>query len=68
MMKEGIVRGHLLSVARIRVDPAKVDVILNFPTPKIPTQVRSFIGYVGYYRFFIERKSKIALLHKILSP
>ena len=60
MMKEGIVLGHLLSVAGIRVDPAKVELILNFPTPKTPTQVHSFIGYVGYYRRFIEKFSKIA--------
>jgi hypothetical protein len=60
MMKEGIVLGHLLSAAGIRVDPAKVEVILNFPTPKTPTQVRSFIGYAGYYRRFIEKNSKIA--------
>jgi len=37
MMKEGIVLGHLLLVAGIWVDPTKVEVVLNFPTPKTPT-------------------------------
>lgn len=34
MMKKGIMLGHLLLFARIPVDPVKVEVILNFPTPK----------------------------------
>ena len=42
------------------MDPAKIKVILHFPTPKTPTQVRSFIGCVGYYRHFIENFAKVA--------
>ena len=57
MMEEGIVLGNLLSVAGIQVDPTKVEVILNFSTPKTPTQVCSFIGYASYYRKFIKRKN-----------
>lgn len=53
MMEEEIVLGHLLSAARIRVDPAKVEVILIFPTPMM---VCRFIGYLGYYIHFIEKK------------
>ena len=37
MMKEGIVSGHLLLVVGIQVDPTKVEVILNFHTPKTLT-------------------------------
>lgn len=33
MMEEGIMLGHMLSAAGIQVDPANVEVILNFPTP-----------------------------------
>ena len=54
IMEEGIVLGHLLSAAGIWLDPTKVEVILNFPTPKTPTMVHRFIGYDGYYRCFIE--------------
>ena len=39
MMQEGIVLGHFISVAGIQVDPAKVEVIQNFPTPKIQKEV-----------------------------
>lgn len=37
MRDKGIVLGHLISIAGIRVDPAKVEVILHFPVPKNPT-------------------------------
>lgn len=47
MMMKGIVSRHLLSVAGIWVDPARVEVILKFPTPKTLTQVHNFICYVS---------------------
>ena len=60
MMEEGIVLGHFLSVEGICMDPVKTKVIQHFPTPKTPTQVRSFIGCASYYRHFIENFSKVA--------
>ena len=59
MREEGVVLGHLLSTTGIQVDLAKVEVILHFPVPKTPTQVRSFIGCAGYYRRYIENFGKI---------
>lgn len=56
----GIVLGYLLSAEGIWIDLAKMKVILHFPTPKMPTQVRSFIGCAGYYRHFIENFVKVA--------
>ena len=55
MREEGIVLGHFLLVVGIQVDLAKVEVILNFPVPKTPTQVRSFIGCASYYKRFVEK-------------
>ena len=60
MREEGEVLGHFLSAAGIRVDPAKVEDILQFLVPKTPTQVHIFIGCVGYYKRFIENFAKIA--------
>jgi hypothetical protein len=60
MMEEGIVQGHFLSAEGIWMDPTKKKVIHHFPTPKIPTQVRIFIGCAGYYRHFIENFAKVA--------
>ena len=33
MMREGVVLGHLISYARIQVNPTKIQVILDIPTP-----------------------------------
>nr|GFA08077.1 putative reverse transcriptase domain-containing protein [Tanacetum cinerariifolium] len=34
----------------VHVDPAKVEAIKNWTAPKTPTEVRQFLGLVGYYR------------------
>lgn len=60
MMEEGIMMGHMLSATRIWVDLAKVEVIMNFPTPKTLTHAHIFIGYVTYYRKSIENFSNKA--------
>ncbi|GJR75342.1 putative reverse transcriptase domain-containing protein [Tanacetum coccineum] len=44
----------------IHVDPAKIESIKDWASPKTPTEIRQFLGLAGYYRQFIERFSKIA--------
>lgn len=53
MMIEGVVPGHFIFATGIQVDPAKIKLILKLHTPHTPTQVRIFLGYVGYYCRFI---------------
>jgi hypothetical protein len=60
MMSKGIVLGYFISSQGIQVDPSKIQVIKDLPTPKTKTEVRSFLGHVGYYRRFIKNFSKIA--------
>ena len=60
MMIEGLILGHYISIAGIQVDPAKIQIILLIPTPTTQTEVRSFLGFYGYYRRFIEHFSQIA--------
>ena len=57
--------GHIISEEGISMDPENIESIMNWPTPRNVTYVRSFMGLVGYYRTFIKGFSKVA--HSITS-
>ena len=64
--------GHVVSKDGIQVDPKKIEAIIDWLRPTTVTEVRSFLGLVGYYRRFMKDFSKIAapltrLTQKILS-
>nr|GEY34669.1 putative reverse transcriptase domain-containing protein [Tanacetum cinerariifolium] len=44
----------------IHVDPAKIESIKDWASPKTPTEIRQFLCLAGYYQRFIERFSKVA--------
>nr|GEX46189.1 putative reverse transcriptase domain-containing protein [Tanacetum cinerariifolium] len=51
---------HVIDSRGIHVDPAKIESIKDWESPKTPTKIRQFLGLAGYYRRFIEGFSKIA--------
>ena len=52
--------GHVISGNGLAVDPEKIKAVVEWPTPKSVTEIRSFLGMAGYYRKFVEGFSKIA--------
>ncbi|GJW25006.1 putative reverse transcriptase domain-containing protein [Tanacetum coccineum] len=52
--------GNMIDSKGIHVDPAKIESIKDWASPKTAMEIRQFLGLVGYYRRFIEGFSKIA--------
>ncbi|GKA23162.1 putative reverse transcriptase domain-containing protein [Tanacetum coccineum] len=52
--------GHVIDSKGIHVDPAKIESIKDWASPKTATEIHQFLGLAGYYRRFIEGFSKIA--------
>ena len=45
--------GRIISNEGLYVDPKKIEVVMNWPTPRNVTDVRSFMGLAEYYKRFI---------------
>ena len=52
--------GHVISEKGVATDPAKTAAVRDWPIPETVKQVKSFLGFAGYYRRFISAFSKIA--------
>nr|GFC36582.1 putative reverse transcriptase domain-containing protein [Tanacetum cinerariifolium] len=52
--------GHVIDSQGIHVNPAKIESVKDWTSPKSPTKIRQFLELAGYYRRFIEGFSKIA--------
>ncbi|XP_074381124.1 putative mitochondrial protein AtMg00860 [Apium graveolens] len=51
---------HVVGNDGIKVDPVKIEAVSKWEQPKTPTEVKSFLGFVGYYRRFVKDFAKIA--------
>ncbi|KAA3481415.1 DNA/RNA polymerases superfamily protein [Gossypium australe] len=58
-LREVTFLGHVVSAKGIRVDPRKTEAVLDWKSPKLVAEIRSFLGLIGYYSRFIEGFSLI---------
>ena len=59
-LKEVSFLSHIVSAEGIRIDPAKIEAMVNWKPLRSVTEVRSFLGLVRYYRRFVKGFSVIA--------
>ena len=52
--------GHIVSNEGIRVNPKKIEVVVEWKQLRNVTEVRSFLGLAGYYRRFVKGFSMTA--------
>ena len=53
--------GYLISGKGVRMDPAKIEAITQWPTPTSVHDIQVFLGFANFYRRFIKRYSRIIL-------
>ena len=46
--------GHVISAEGVYVDPQNIEAIVNWKPPTNVTEIRSFLGLVGYYQKFVD--------------
>ena len=51
--------GVIVGKGRLRMDLKKLQGVANYPVPQNVTDIRAFLGFTGYYRYFVQNYSAI---------
>ena len=52
--------GIIVSKDSVKMDPAKVRAIIEWPTPKCKKEVQQFLGFINFYWWFCKGHAKVA--------
>jgi hypothetical protein len=52
--------GVVLSGGKIKMDPAKIQGVADYKRPECVKDIRAFLGFTGFYRYFVPNYSLIA--------
>jgi RNase H-like domain found in reverse transcriptase len=52
--------GVIIGNRKLKMDPKKLQGVADWSTPTNPIEIRKFLGFTSYYRYFIPNYSKIA--------
>jgi hypothetical protein len=52
--------GLLVSKGSVRMDPVKIQAVKDWPTPKSKKDVQIFLGFVNFYRRFVQNMGSIS--------
>ena len=52
--------GHVVSEAGVQCDPDKISAVKGWEVPKTVTGVRSYLGFVNYYRKYVKSFAQVA--------
>ena len=52
--------GHVVSADGVQTNPKKIAAVQKWPRPSTIAELRSFLGFTGYYRRFIQNYSQMA--------
>ncbi len=52
--------GVIVRNSKLQMDPKKLKGVANWPKPNTLMEIRKFLGFTGYYWYFIQGYSKIA--------
>lgn len=59
LRKEVQYLGHTLTKDGLKPNDDKIKVVLDYPIPQTQTEIKRFLGFIGYYRRFIKDFSRI---------
>ena len=52
--------GYMVSSKRISMEAEKIEVVIDWPEPKLVRNIQVFLGFANFYRQFIQSFSRIA--------